>query len=114
MPNHPPDSALNVVSDSPDLRDRYYEPSLAALKDALPPPDDLYILNQGHEGACTGFGLAATINFMYKKQNKDSSNGIARRAELVFKEKRHPVCRAEQYPKGKLPQNRHLVFDRKR
>ena len=71
MPNHPPDSALNVVSDSPDLRDRYYEPSLAALKDALPPPDDLYILNQGHEGACTGFGLAATINFMYKKQNKD-------------------------------------------
>jgi hypothetical protein len=71
MPSHPPKSALNVVSDSPDFRDRYYEPTLAALRDELPPPDDLYILNQGQEGACTGFGLAATINLMYKKQRKD-------------------------------------------
>ena len=40
MPSHPPKTALNVVSDSPDLRDRYYQPTLAALKEELPPPEE--------------------------------------------------------------------------
>ena len=71
MSDHPPKSALNVVSDAPDLRDRYYEPTLAPLRDELPYPSDLYIINQGREGACTGFGLAATINFLYRKQHKE-------------------------------------------
>ena len=71
MSSYPPKTALNVVSDTPDFRDRYYEPTLASLKDELSPPDDPYILDQGREGACTGFGLAATINLMYKKQQKD-------------------------------------------
>ncbi|SFR47670.1 Papain family cysteine protease [Marinobacter daqiaonensis] len=70
MSNHPPKASLNVIPDAPDLRDRYYQPSLSPLRDELPPPQDLYILDQGNEGACTGFGLAATINLLYRFQNK--------------------------------------------
>ena len=71
MPIHPPQASLNVVADAPDLRDRYYEPTLAPLKDVIYPPGNLYILDQGKEGACTGFGLAATINLLYRFQNKN-------------------------------------------
>ncbi len=61
---------LNVVADAPDLRDRYYEPHLKPLKPFMHPPGNLTILDQGNEGACTGFGLAATINLLYRQQNK--------------------------------------------
>ncbi|GAA3529256.1 C1 family peptidase [Zobellella aerophila] len=71
MSSYPPKASLNVVADAPDLRDRYYEPTLAPLKDVIHPPGNLYILDQGKEGACTGFGLAATINLLYRFQNKN-------------------------------------------
>lgn len=56
------DRVLATQPDLPDLRDRMYEPHLRQLIDELPPPADLLILDQGDEGACTGFGLAAVIN----------------------------------------------------
>ncbi|MFK7828473.1 MAG: C1 family peptidase [Congregibacter sp.] len=65
----PPRAALNVTADAPDLRDRFYEPTLQALATTLHPPGNLYILDQGSEGACTGFGLAATINLLYRKRD---------------------------------------------
>lgn len=67
-----PEESLNVTADAPDLRDRYYEPTLAPLKEVIHPPGNLYILDQGEEGACTGFGLAATINLLYRFQSKDT------------------------------------------
>jgi len=64
-----------------DLRDRIYSPSLVCLPEQYPDPDLVkkylkaytnthkLILNQGKEGACTGFGLAAVINYLlFKKQ----------------------------------------------
>ncbi|WP_346837089.1 C1 family peptidase [Microbulbifer sp. SAOS-129_SWC] len=60
---------FDVNSDAPDLRDRYYEPRLAPLQPAMDPPGDLTILDQGNDGACTGFGLAAVINRLYQLQN---------------------------------------------
>ena len=58
----------NVRNDVPDLRDRIYQPLLQPLKPSIDPPEQLTILNQFTDGACTGFGLAATINFIYKAQ----------------------------------------------
>lgn len=57
---------LNVRPDKPDVRDRFYIPSLVLLAPEIPPPDfpDYEILDQGSEGACTGFGLAAVINLL--------------------------------------------------
>lgn len=63
---------LNAVPDSPDIRDRMYEPALIQLKSELDPkPESLTILDQGQEGACTGFGLAAVINYLNKERGKD-------------------------------------------
>ncbi|MBI1424259.1 MAG: peptidase C1 [Gammaproteobacteria bacterium] len=52
--------------DAPDLRDRMYEPRLSPMSRPLVPPEGLEILDQGQEGACTGFGLAAVINHLYQ------------------------------------------------
>jgi len=68
MPNPATDTLngyrLNVVADAPDLRDWTYQPALLQLKREIDPPDNLKILNQGGEGSCTGFALAATINLL--------------------------------------------------
>jgi hypothetical protein len=59
------DRKLTVLPDAPDLRDRVYEPALIRLEIEKPPPHHLIeVLDQGQEGACTGFGLAAIINLL--------------------------------------------------
>lgn len=61
--------------DRADLRDREYRPPLKSLLHRYPDPQevarhlalyqqDQMILDQGKEGACTGFGLAAVINYL--------------------------------------------------
>jgi len=62
---------LNATSDLPDLRDLLYQPALTPVKDFINPPDRLVILDQGQEGACTGFGLAAAINHLYQRVDKE-------------------------------------------
>src|SRR5689334_20196403 len=55
---------LDAMPDRIDIRDWFYQPPLIALPDQLVNIDAVpKILNQGSEGACTGFALAATINF---------------------------------------------------
>ncbi|QRY78117.1 peptidase C1 [Pseudomonas sp. PDNC002] len=76
---------LNASKDPVDLRDRAYLPPPASLPDIFPSNADvaLYlaeysraglILDQGQEGACTGFGLACVINYLRwrKSGNPDS------------------------------------------
>jgi len=54
-----------VTKDPLDLRDLMYEGSLRELPLALDNRGKVpFILDQGQEGACTGFGLAATVNFL--------------------------------------------------
>jgi len=62
---------LVMRSDSPDIRDHWYEPSLIQLSAEIKSPKDLTILDQGSEGACTGFGLAAVINVLNKQRGSD-------------------------------------------
>lgn len=65
-------ATLNALPDSIDIRDWIYQPSL------LPVPPMLVncarvpeILDQGREGACTGFALAAVANFLLHNQGQD-------------------------------------------
>ena len=53
---------LNVRRDPPDLRDRWYEPALVHLEASIDNRHGAKILDQGQEGACTGFGCAAVVN----------------------------------------------------
>lgn len=66
---------LDARPDRIDFRDREYRPPLVSLPPEFPAPKDVKkflpqyhktskILNQGNEGACTGFGLAAVINYI--------------------------------------------------
>jgi hypothetical protein len=65
------DFNVNVAPDIPDIRDWTYRPALINLKAHIDPPRNLRILNQKSEGACTGFGLAATINYLNQQRGHD-------------------------------------------
>ncbi len=74
-PPGPSRARLNVTPDPADLRDRPYLPRPRSLPEIYPANADIahymgaythsgLILNQGQEGACTGFGLACVINYL--------------------------------------------------
>ena len=55
---------LDAHPDRVDVRDWIYQPTLAALPDRLVNCQNVpLVLDQGSEGACTGFALAAVINY---------------------------------------------------
>ncbi len=65
-----------VTCDPEDLRDRPYFPPPRSLPERYPSDSEIHafigaysraglILNQGQEGACTGFGLACVINYLH-------------------------------------------------
>ncbi len=95
MAIYPPQKALNVVADAPDLRDRYYQPALFPLKSELLPPVNLHVLDQGNEGACTGFGLAASINLLFQFQRKPIKVSARMLYEMA---KRYDEWPGEDYP----------------
>ncbi len=77
---------LDVRPDRLDLRDREYRPPLQSLPNAWPLLQDYeklfktyskdeMVLDQGEEGACTGFGLAAVINYLLWRDLFDANNG---------------------------------------
>ena len=75
---------LDARPDRVDLRDRRYLPRLASLPERFPDPAFIatelpeytkagLILDQQSEGACTGFGLAAVINYIgWKRGTPDA------------------------------------------
>ncbi len=86
--------ALTALPDIPDYRDRWYEPTLAPLRSALARPTDLLILDQGEEGACTGFGLAAVIHRLHQLQGRATQVSARMLYEMA---RRHDEWRGERY-----------------
>jgi pimeloyl-ACP methyl ester carboxylesterase len=64
---------LTAKADVPDFRDYIYEPALVKLKSSLRKPAKLNIRDQGREGACTGFGLAAAIDIQVRQEGSTAS-----------------------------------------
>lgn len=61
---------LDAHPDRIDIRDWFYQPPLVPLPDQIVNVDSVpEILNQGQEGACTGFALAAVVNFLLRARN---------------------------------------------
>src|SRR5262245_2379150 len=61
---------LDTVPDRIDIRDWPYQPTLSPLPDQIINVDLVpEILDQGAEGACTGFALAAVINYQLARRN---------------------------------------------
>lgn len=76
---------LDARPDRLDLRDREFTPNVVSLPQQW--PDDAAIrrllprycktglvLNQGNEGACTGFGLACVVNYLHWRVALDEGN----------------------------------------
>ncbi len=85
---------FDALPDVPDYRDRWYQPTLAPLKHQLPPPIDHHVLDQGTEGACTGFGLAAVVNLLHQRQGRDVKVSPRMLYEMA---RRHDEWRGEGY-----------------
>jgi len=70
---------LDARADTVDFRDRLYEPTLVEVPTRMPP--DAYrkrripILDQGTEGACTGFGLATVVHFLLRNRKASPHDG---------------------------------------
>lgn len=64
------DRKLNVRPDTLDFRDLMYVPTLVEVGTSLPldayREADVPILDQGQEGACTGFGLATVSHYLLR------------------------------------------------
>ncbi len=88
----PPTTA---TQDPPDLRDWPFTPALRQLRRTIPAPAKLHILDQGQEGACTGFGLAAVINLL----NRQRGSRTLVSARMLYEMARlHDEWPGEQYP----------------
>ena len=68
----PPTQKYNLIArkDAPDFRDYPYRPALVKLKPKLKVPGRLNIRDQGSDGACTGFGLAAVIDRLISESGR--------------------------------------------
>ena len=86
---------LNVRNDPPDIRDRMYEPALIRLEPEIDHSDPSLVLDQGQEGACTGFGLAAVINLLHK--DRDGNDFRASMRMLYEMARKHDEWPGEDY-----------------
>lgn len=93
-PNAVPTPKLDARPDRLDLRDLVYRSPLRSLPPRWPLDADLKrllpayvkagrILNQGNEGACTGFGLACVTNYLYWLRHLDLPARGRKAPELV-------------------------------
>ena len=92
---------LDAMPDTIDFRDAMYSPALIEV----PPESDLKsyrkagipILDQGQEGACTGFGLATVANFLLRGRGKKATADETSAWMLYAMAKRYDEWPGEQY-----------------
>lgn len=102
---------LDARPDRIDLRDREYRPPLRGLEKRYPSDKEIelffqlyvkhaMVLNQGTEGACTGFGLAAMINYLLWKQElvKDGVEAMVPPAKVSMRMLYHLARFYDEWP----------------
>lgn len=91
---------LTARADAPDFRDYAYQPALVVLKPALAVPRGLHIRDQGKEGSCTGYALAAAIDLQLKEsKRKHKRKDIHVSARMLYEmARRYDEWPGEDYP----------------
>lgn len=81
--------------DSLDFRDRIYRPQLDPLAERLLPEEQCIVLrDQGAEGTCGGFGLAAVIDYLNRRRGVERPVSTRMLYEMA---KRHDQWPGEDY-----------------
>ncbi|RVI87555.1 peptidase C1 [Sinorhizobium meliloti] len=92
---------LDALPDTIDFRDAIFVPTLIRVQaqTALQGYRDLKIpvLNQGREGACTGFGLATVANYLLRARGKDPTADEVSAWMLYAMAKRYDEWPGEDY-----------------
>jgi len=86
---------LNARKDTPDIRDRMYEPALIQLQPEIDNRNGNAVLDQGGEGSCTGFGLVAVINILNSQKRVLDFKASPRM--LYEMAKKHDIWPGEDY-----------------
>jgi papain like protease len=94
-------ATLDARPDTLDFRDRMYVPVLIEVPTHIPLDDfksfNIPVLNQGSEGACTGFGLATVANYLLTRR-KVVPNPIPVSPRMLYEmAKRYDEWPGEQY-----------------
>lgn len=95
------DRRLNARADTVDFRDLMYVPTLVEVGTAM--PLDKYrkagvpILDQGEEGACTGFGLATVVHYLLRTRKVEKDAGEISPRMLYAMARRYDEWPGEAY-----------------
>jgi hypothetical protein len=92
---------LDALPDTVDFRDKMYVPTLVEVR----PTSDLAryrgagipVLDQGREGACTGFALATVVNYLLRTGNSGARADEASARMLYVMAKRYDEWPGEEY-----------------
>lgn len=92
---------LNVRPDTLDFRDRMFVPTLVEVPTRMPLGDyhgfEVPVLDQGKEGACTGFGLATVVNYLLRRRKVESDTVCASPWMLYELARRYDEWPGEDY-----------------
>jgi hypothetical protein len=81
---------LDAMPDRVDTRDWFYRPSLIALPERLVNIHRVpVVLDQGREGACTGFALAAVINYHLAQRGGPARDRLPVSPRMLYEMARH-------------------------
>lgn len=92
---------LNARRDTLDFRDRMFEASLIEVPTHIPLADYLAwripVLDQGEEGACSGFGLATVANFLLQRRKVEPDKAPVSARMLYEMARRYDEWPGENY-----------------
>jgi hypothetical protein len=95
------DRVLNARRDTIDFRDRMFVPTLVEVPTFRDLKEyrtvNVPILDQGKEGACTGYGLASVVNYLFRTRKQMPSTAEASADMLYRLARRYDEWPGEQY-----------------
>jgi len=92
---------LDARPDTVDFRDRMFVPTLVEVPLELPLDEyrqrEVPVLDQGREGACTGFGLATVVHYLLRTRQRSADQDRVSSRMLYEMAKRYDEWPGEEY-----------------